>query len=127
MADANARRLRITEYLDIDLDREQWLCERCGRVLGSARESYKKGCLLYARDPREIHPPIVEGNFSFAPDPLWVRIVEFYCPGCGTQVETEYLPPGHPITHDIEIDLDTLKQRLDSGELILKNRRITAS
>jgi len=56
-----------------------------------------------------------------------VRIVEFYCPGCGTQVETEYLPPGHPITHDIEIDLDTLKQRLDSGELILKNRRITAS
>jgi acetone carboxylase gamma subunit len=127
MADANARRLRITEYLDIDLDREQWLCERCGRVLGSARESYKKGCLLYARDPREIHPPIVEGNFSFAPDPLWVRIVEFYCPGCGTQVETEYLPPGHPITHDIEIDLDTLKKRIEGGELILKNRRITAS
>ena len=127
MADANPRRLRITEYLDIDLDREQLLCERCGRVLGSARESYKKGCLLYARDPREIHPPIVEGNFSFAPDPLWVRIVEFYCPGCGTQVETEYLPPGHPITHDIEIDLDTLNQRIESGELILKNRRITAS
>jgi len=127
MADANTRRLRITEYLDIDLDREQWLCERCGRVLGSARESYKKGCLLYARDPREIHPPIVEGNFSFAPDPLWVRIVEFYCPGCGTQVETEYLPPGHPITHDIEIDLDTLKKRIEGGELILKNRRITAS
>ena len=127
MADANPRRLRITEYLDIDLDREQWLCERCGRVLGSARESYKKGCLLYARDPREVHPPIVEGNFSFAPDPLWVRIVEFYCPGCGTQVETEYLPPGHPITHDIEIDLDALKKRLEAGELILKNRRITAS
>ena len=127
MADVNPRRLRITEYLDIDLDREQWLCERCGRVLGSARESYKKGCLLYARDPREVHPPIVEGNFSFAPDPLWVRIVEFYCPGCGTQVETEYLPPGHPITHDIEIDLDILKKRLGDGELILKNRRITAS
>jgi acetophenone carboxylase len=127
MADVNPRRLRITEYLDIDLDREQWLCERCGRVLGSARESYKKGCLLYARDPREVHPPIVEGNFSFAPDPLWVRIVEFYCPGCGTQVETEYLPPGHPITHDIEIDLDTLKKRIEGGELILKNRRITAS
>jgi acetone carboxylase gamma subunit len=127
MSDASERRLRITEYLDIDLDREQWLCERCGRVLGSARESYKKGCLLYARDPREVHPPIVEGNFSFAPDPLWVRIVEFYCPGCGTQMETEYLPPGHPITHDIEIDLDALKKRLEAGELILKNRRIAAS
>jgi acetophenone carboxylase len=125
--DTSERLLRITEYLDLDLDREQWRCDRCGHVLGSARESYKKGCLLYARDPREVHPPIVKGNFSFAPDPLWVRIVEFYCPGCGTQIETEYLPPGHPITHDIEIDLDALKKRLDGGELILKNRRITAS
>ena len=127
MPDTSERLLRITEYLDLDLDREQWRCDRCGHVLGSARESYKKGCLLYARDPREVHPPIVKGNFSFAPDPLWVRIVEFYCPGCGTQIETEYLPPGHPITHDIEIDLDALKKRLDGGELILKNRRITAS
>ena len=127
MPDTRVRLLRITEYLDLDLDREQWRCDRCERVLGSARESYKKGCLLYARDPREVHPPIVKGNFSFAPDPLWVRIVEFYCPGCGTQIETEYLPPGHPITHDIEIDLDALKKRLDGGELILKNRRITAS
>ena len=121
------RRLRITEYLDLDLDREQWVCERCDRVLGPAQESYKKGCLLYDRDPREVHPPIVEGNFSFAPDPLWVRIVEFYCPGCGTQIETEYLPPGHPITHDIEIDLPALKKRIDDGELVLKNRRIEAA
>jgi len=45
------------------------------------------------RDPGEIHPAIVPGPFNFSPDPLWVRIVEFYCPGCGTQVETEYLPP----------------------------------
>jgi len=110
-------RLRVTEYLDLDLDREQWMCNRCGHVIGPARENYKRGCLLYDRDPREIHPPLVPGAFSFSPDPLWVRIVEFYCPGCGTQVETEYLPPGHPITHDIEIDLDSLKERLSKGEL----------
>jgi acetophenone carboxylase len=66
----------------------------------------------------------VEGNYSFAPDPLWVRIVEFYCPGCGTQIETEYLPPGHPITHDIEIDISELKSRLSSGELTLKENRL---
>ena len=119
--------MRVTEYLDLDLDREQWLCNRCDRVLGPARENYKRGLLLYDRDPREVHNPIVEGNFSFAPDPLWVRIVEFYCPGCGTQIETEYLPPGHPITHDIEIDLDALKKRLESGELVLKNQRLEAA
>jgi len=50
--------------------------------------------------------------------------VEFYCPGCGTQIETEYLPPGHPITWDIEIDVDSLKTRLSSGELVIKNQRL---
>jgi acetophenone carboxylase len=117
-------RLRVTEYLDLDLDREKWLCNRCGHVIGPARESYKRGCLLYDRDPREIHPPLVPGSFSFSPDPLWVRIVEFYCPGCGTQVETEYLPPGHPITYDIEIDLDSLKERLGKGEFVIREQRI---
>jgi acetone carboxylase gamma subunit len=124
MANEKDRRIRVTEYLDLELDDEQWICNRCGRVLGPAGENYKKGCLLYDRDPREIHPPIVEGSYSFAPDPLWVRIVEFYCPGCGTQIETEYLPPGHPITHDIEMDIKTLKARLDSGELVIKDQRL---
>jgi acetone carboxylase gamma subunit len=118
------RRIRVTEYLDLDLDREQWSCNRCGHGLGSARGNYKEGCLLYDRDPREIHSPIVEGKFTFSPDPLWVQIVEFYCPGCGTQIETEYLPPGHPITYDIEIDIDSLKRRLDSGELVIKEQRL---
>ena len=127
MSPETQSRIRVTEYLDLDINREEWMCNRCGRVLGPARENYKRGCLMHERDPREIHPRVVSADFNFSPDPLWIRIVECYCPGCGTQIETEYLPPGHPITHDIEIDLDTLKQRLDSGELILKNRRITAS
>lgn len=124
MAAASENRLRITEYLDLDLDRELWLCNRCGRELGPARQNYKKGCLLHARDPREIHPPLVTGAYNFSPDPQWVRIVEFCCPGCGTQMETEYLPPGHPITHDIEIDLDRLKERLRSGEFVIRKQRI---
>ncbi|HSD11877.1 MAG TPA: acetone carboxylase subunit gamma, partial [Candidatus Binatia bacterium] len=37
--------------------------------------------------------------------------LEYYCPGCGVQMETEYLPPGHPPTHDIEFDIDDLKRR----------------
>jgi len=124
MADNATRRIRVTEYLDLELDSEQWLCNRCGHGLGAARNNYKKGCLLYDRDPREIHTPIVEGKYTFAPDPLWVRIVEFYCPGCGTQIETEYLPPGHPITHDIEIDIEALKARLAKGELSIKEQRL---
>ena len=66
MAAAPENRLRVTEYLDLDLDREQWLCNRCGRELGSARDNYKKGCLLNDRDPREIHPPLVTGAYNFS-------------------------------------------------------------
>ncbi len=124
MPQESQSRIRVTEHLDLDVDREEWHCNRCGRALGPARENYKKGCLLYDRDPREIHPPIVTGSFSFSPDPLWVRIVEFYCPGCGTQIETEYLPPGHPVTHDIEIDLDKLKERLRTGEFVIRDERL---
>jgi hypothetical protein len=26
-------------------------------------------------------------------------------------VEVEYLPPGHPLTHDIDVDVDALKRK----------------
>ena len=102
---------RITEYLDIDLEKELWCCSRCSRELISAEKNYKEGCLVCERDPREVHHPMIEGEFTFAPDPQWCRLIEFYCPGCGTMVENEYLPPGHPITHDIALDLAALKKK----------------
>ncbi len=105
-------KVRITEYLDIELEAERWCCNRCGHDLGEARESYKRGCLVRERDPRDIHFPIgpsKEFNFSFDPD--WMRIIEFYCPGCAVMVENEYLPPGHPLTWDIQLDIDKLKKK----------------
>jgi acetone carboxylase gamma subunit len=105
-------RVRITEYLDVDIEKERWCCNRCNHDLGSARESYKLACLLRERDPREVHTPIgPDLEFNFAPDPDWVRLIEIYCPGCGTQIENEYLPPGHPLTWDIQLDIDALKRK----------------
>ena len=102
----------MTEYLRIDLDTEMWECRRCNRVHGSARENYKRGLLVYDRDPREIHKPLLDPTLyerTYSPDPKWCRILEYYCADCGTMVETEYLPPGHPPLHDMEIDIDALK------------------
>jgi acetophenone carboxylase len=110
-------RVHLAEYLDLDTDSERWHCHSCGTDLGPAREDYKRGLLVYDRDPTEIHPALIDGEFTFSPNPDWIRIVEFYCPGCGRQVETEYLPPGHPLTRDTEIDIDSLKRRLAAGEL----------
>ncbi len=105
-------RVLITEYLRIDLETERWECRRCGRDLASARDSYKRGLLVHDRDPREIHKPLLDPKLyarTFSPDPSWCRILEYYCPGCGTMVEVEYLPPGHPPIRDIELDVDALK------------------
>jgi acetone carboxylase gamma subunit len=104
-------KIAMTEYLQIDLDQERWSCRVCDHDIGAARGNYKEGLLVHARDPREIHKPILDTSyeFTFAPDSQWVQIVEFYCPGCGTQVEVEYLTPGHPPLHDMEFDIDALK------------------
>jgi len=102
---------QITEYLDVDLEKEMWCCNCCGKELFSAKENYKKGCLVCERDPQEVYDPVVDDVHNFAPDPEWVRILEFYCPGCGVMIEVETLPPGHPITHDIELDVEKLKTK----------------
>ncbi len=105
-------KVRITEYLEIDLKEEKWVCQRCGQHLIDARQNYKKGCLAAQKPFEQVHPPLVEGQaHSFSPDADYCRLVEFYCPKCGIMIENEYLPPGHPITHDIQLDLDALQKR----------------
>lgn len=107
-----AVRVQITEYLVVDLGDRHWHCRVCGHDLGPAARSYKEGCLIADRDPQEVHPPIAPVRpFNFSFDPEWVRLLEFYCPDCATLLETEYLPPGHPLTWDIDLDLDTLAER----------------
>jgi acetone carboxylase gamma subunit len=113
----------MTEYLRIDLEKETWECRVCNHEVGSANSSYKEGLLVYNRDPREIHPPIIDPDkyrFTFSPDPEWVRILEYYCPKCGTQVETEYAIPGHPPLYDIEPDLKALKAQWSTREEVLE-------
>ncbi|MFW2003733.1 acetone carboxylase subunit gamma [Acinetobacter baumannii] len=109
----------ITEYLRINLDTEQWECRCCGREHGSARDNYKRGLWVRDRDPREVHKPLLDTTMyerTYSPDPTWCRILEYYCPECGTLVEAEYLPPGHPPLHDIELDIDALKEQWKDRE-----------
>ena len=114
-------RVFITDALIIDLETEDWVCSSCDTPLGSARESYKKFMRLRPRDPSEIHAPIIDPEkyeTTFAPDPDWVQVVEYYCPHCARLAEAEYLPPGHPPAHDIELDIDALKKQWASREAL---------
>ena len=110
----------VTEYLRIDLEHEMWECRRCGKELQSARDNYKRGLLVYDRDPREIHKPLLDPKKyqrTYSPDPTWCRILEYYCPQCGTMMEAEYLPPGHPPLYDIELSFDVLRDDANFDEL----------
>jgi len=107
-------RVPMTEYLSIDLVSETWVCRVCEHDLGDAHGNYKPGTLVHDRDPREIHQPIIDPEryeFTFSPDPGYCRILEYYCPGCGTQIEVEYLPPGHPPAVDLVFDVDALRKQ----------------
>jgi len=105
-----------TEYLRINLDSEKWECRVCDHVLGDARENYKQFCKIYNRNPREIHRPKLDPEkykFTFAPEPKVCALYEFYCPGCGTMIDVEYNVPGHMPLHDFELDIDSLKAKLE--------------
>jgi acetone carboxylase gamma subunit len=108
-------KIKITEYLSIDLEKEMWCCDSCEAELVSAREPYMKGCLVYDRPATELYgPPIEVGKnqlIHYGPDPDFNHILEFYCPHCGTMIEVQYLPPGHPIPVDIALDIDKLKEQ----------------
>jgi acetone carboxylase gamma subunit len=108
----------VTPYLGINLDDERWVCRRCAETLDDAAENFKHGLLVNERDPGEIHRPLIgeEYEYTYKPDPEWCRILEYYCPGCGVQVETEYLPPGHPPQNEIQPDLEWLRDRYVEGE-----------
>lgn len=112
----------MTENLRIDLDSEQWECRHCDKVLVSARDNYKRGLLAYDRDPREIHKPLLDPEkytLTYSPDPTWCRLIEYYCPQCGTMMEVEYLPPGHPPLRDMEFDIDAMKAQWQVRDEVL--------
>ena len=74
----------------------------CGYEFGDYKQNWKLNSLVYERKPEDgevyVGPRAFDGN--------WVIMREFYCPGCGTQLEVELLPHGHPFIFDAEIDID---------------------
>jgi N-methylhydantoinase B/oxoprolinase/acetone carboxylase alpha subunit len=92
----------VTPYVKIvdgDKGGKVAVCTQCGHAYCDARENFKLYCLIYDRDPVEVY----QGDW--APDKDWMVFREFYCPGCGTQVEVEGTGAGTPIIHSVELKL----------------------
>ncbi|MBN1228103.1 MAG: hydantoinase B/oxoprolinase family protein [Deltaproteobacteria bacterium] len=90
----------LTPYVNIaeDEDRKIVTCNVCNFAFCEEEENYKLYCLIYERDTSEIH-----GDADGYPND-WCVYREFYCPGCGTQIDVETIVPGAPIVHDIKFN-----------------------
>lgn len=91
---------KLTPYLNIVKDetgKKVCVCSKCGFAYCDAAENYKLYSLIYDRDPEDIQP----GRLSY--DKNWCIYREFYCPGCGTQIEVEAGPPGIPILQNVKL------------------------
>ena len=78
---------------------------RCGQEFGDYRANWKLGALIYVRETEASLREVYRG--SEQPDPAWVQIREYSCPGCGVQLEVEAVPRGCPPDFEFLPDLDT--------------------
>ena len=78
---------------------------RCGHEFGDYRVNWKLNALIYVRDSEDKLEEIYRGREQ--PDPSWTQIREYYCPGCGSQLEVEAVPRGAPPDFEFLPDLDT--------------------
>jgi acetone carboxylase gamma subunit len=79
----------------------------CGYEFGDYRQNWKLKALIHVREsPEEIgelYPPA----YPSKPAPELCEIREYYCPGCGSQLEVEVVPFGYPVIFDFLPDIDT--------------------
>jgi acetone carboxylase gamma subunit len=77
----------------------------CGQEFGDYRVNWKLESLIYVRDSEESLGEVYRGWEM--PDPAWMQLREYYCPGCGAQLEVEAVPRGCPPDFEFLPDLDS--------------------
>jgi N-methylhydantoinase B/oxoprolinase/acetone carboxylase alpha subunit len=85
-------------------------CKECGFIYGDCDDNFKYYCLIYEKSPLEVFPG-ADSNDRMAPDPDWCVFREFYCPGCGRQIEVESTAPGTPIVHNYDISKERIMKK----------------
>lgn len=76
----------------------------CGHDFGDYRLNWKLQALVKVRETpeamAELYPQMMAAN------PQWMVLRELFCPSCRALLEVEAVPPGYPLVHDFEPDLE---------------------
>jgi len=75
-------------------------CE-CGHEFGDYRHNWKCNALVYQHTPEAGE--VYVGPRAASSD--WHVLREFYCPGCGSQLDVEAVPRGYPFIFNFLPDL----------------------
>ena len=104
---------------------------RCGHEFGDYRVNWKLASLIHVRDDAESLSEVYKGREM--PDPAWVQLREYICPGCGSQLEVEAVPRGCPPDFEFLPDLDTFyrdwlaRPLPDEAEFVDRTLEVVAS
>jgi len=86
-------------------DGERLVKCRCGHEFGDYRINWKLSALIHVREDAASLSEVYRGREM--PDPAWIQLREYVCPGCGSQLEVEAVPRGCPPDFELLPDLDT--------------------
>jgi acetone carboxylase, gamma subunit len=75
-----------------------------GYEFGDYRENWKLRARIFVRDTDEAYREVY-AEHSHA-DPEWMELREYYDPLDGSLLDVEAVPPGYPILHNFQPDLE---------------------
>jgi len=79
----------------------------CGYEFGDYQENWKLKALIHVRDTEEEIEELYPSAYESRPPLDLCEVREYYCPGCGNQLEVEVVPFGYPVVFDFLPDLDS--------------------
>ena len=85
-----------------DADGIYWACRTCSTDLGTTQHNFKDGCIR-EDSPVSASNPLIGNPIDFIDDAVAFR--QFYCPGCGAQIDNEIAVSSDPILRDISVAL----------------------
>ena len=77
----------------------------CGHEFCDHDANWKRAALINVRDSEEAYREIYPEGMH--PNPEYMELREFFCPGCKTLLEVENMMPGYPLVHSFEPDIET--------------------
>ena len=79
----------------------------CGQEFGDYRVNWKLNALVHCRRTEEQFREVFT---VVRPDPDYVEVREYYCPGCQAQLGVEVVPIGYPPLFEVLPDVDAVHE-----------------